>query len=119
LKTTIEALEQAGVRQPGKVHVGSKTALTSKETEIKVTTVGHASLEELPADYRDYLRVREHREGDKNAKEALYVRRLGRRPPANLRALPRIRGTRPPEIIANIAIGLIRSIPPIFVSHKR
>ncbi len=39
---------------------GSKAALTSKETEIKLTSVGRASLEELLADYRDYLRVSEH-----------------------------------------------------------
>lgn len=32
---------------------GSKAALTSKETEIKLTNVGRASLEELLADYRD------------------------------------------------------------------
>ena len=40
-----------------------------------------ASLEELLDDYRDYLRVREHREWDKNSREALYVRRLGRKTP--------------------------------------
>ena len=44
---------------------GSKAALTSKETEIKLTNVGRASLEELLDDYRDYLRVREHRDGTK------------------------------------------------------
>lgn len=31
---------------------------TSKETEIKLTNVARASLEELLADYRDFLRTR-------------------------------------------------------------
>ena len=36
----------------------SMAAATSKETEIKLTNVARASLEELLADYRDFLRVR-------------------------------------------------------------
>jgi four helix bundle protein len=35
---------------------GSMAAGTSKETEIKLTNVARASLEELLADYRDFLR---------------------------------------------------------------
>jgi four helix bundle suffix protein len=86
---------------------GSKAALTSKETEIKLTNVGRASLEELLDDYRDYLRVREHREWDKNSKEALYVRKLGRRVPQTYELYREFVETRPPEVIANIAICLI------------
>ena len=37
---------------------GSMAAATSKETEIKLTSVARASLEELLADYRDFLRTR-------------------------------------------------------------
>jgi len=37
---------------------GSMASATSKETEIKLTNVARASLEELLADYRDFLRVR-------------------------------------------------------------
>ena len=57
---------------------------TSKETEIKLTNVARASLEELLTDYHDFLRTRGHTGWDKNSKEALYVRRLsaGRIPPA-------------------------------------
>ena len=40
--------------------------------------MGRASLEELLADYRDYLRVRDHALWEKDSKEAQYVRRLGR-----------------------------------------
>ena len=86
---------------------GSKAALTSKETEIKLTNVGRASLEELLDDYRDYLRVREHHEWDKNSREALYVRRLGRKLPQTYELYREFVETRPPETIANIAICLI------------
>src|SRR5882724_13430457 len=36
----------------------SMASATSKETEIKLTNVARASLEELLADYQDFLRVR-------------------------------------------------------------
>jgi len=60
---------------------GSKAATTSKETEIKLTNVGRANLEEVLADYRDYLRVRDLRMWEKDSKEALFVRKLGRQTP--------------------------------------
>ena len=37
---------------------GSQASGTSKEAEIKLTNVARASLEELLADYRDFLRIR-------------------------------------------------------------
>ncbi len=60
---------------------GSKAATTSKETEIKLTNVARASLEELLADYRDYLRVRDLPIWEKDSKQALFVRELGRKTP--------------------------------------
>ena len=86
---------------------GSKAGTTSKETELKLTNVARASLEELLDDYRDYLRVREHREWDKNSKEAIYVRRLGRKVPQTYELYREFMDTRPPEIVANIALCLI------------
>ena len=86
---------------------GSKAALTSKETEIKLTNVGRASLEELLADYRDYLRVRDHAIWDKDSKEALYVRKLGAQKNQSYETYRSYVETRPPEVIANIAICLI------------
>ncbi len=86
---------------------GSKAAQTSKEMEIKLTNVGRASLEELLADYRDYLRVRDHVIWDKDSKEAQFVRRLGRKTPHTFELYRQIFDTRPPEVIANIALCLI------------
>src|ERR1043166_8319979 len=56
---------------------GSLASGTSKKTEIKLTSVARASLDELLEDYRDYLRVRGLRLWEKNSREALFVRRLG------------------------------------------
>ena len=59
---TVDQMIQSARSGKKNILEGSKAALTSKETEIKLTNVGRASLEELLDDYRDYLRVREHRE---------------------------------------------------------
>jgi len=104
---TVDQMIQSARSGKKNILEGSKAALTSKETEIKLTNVGRASLEELLDDYRDYLRVREHREWDKNSREALYVRRLGRKVPQTFELYREFVETRPPEVIANIAICLI------------
>jgi len=104
---TVDQMIQAAHSGKKNLLEGSKAALTSKETEIKLTNVGRASLEELLDDYRDYLRVREHREWDKNSREALYVRKLGRKMPQTYELYREFVETRPPETIANIAICLI------------
>ena len=86
---------------------GSKAALTSKETEIKLTNVARASLEELLDDYRDFLRARDFPLWDKESKEARYVRQLGRKTPQSYEDYREFIETRPPQVIANIAICLI------------
>ena len=96
---------------------GSMASGTSKETEIKLTNVARASLEELLADYCDYLRTRGLRLWEKDSKETVYVRRLGsnRSHESNKSYKtnetyetyrPYIE-TRPPEVVANIIICLI------------
>ena len=47
---------------------------TSKKTELKLTNVAKASLEELLLDYEDFLRQRRLPLWDKNSREALAVR---------------------------------------------
>lgn len=104
---TVDQMIQAARSGKKNLLEGSKAALTSKETELKLTGVSRASLEEVLDDYRDFLRVREHAEWDKNSKEALYVRRLGRIVPQTYELYRKFVDTRPPEVIANIAICLI------------
>ena len=54
---------------------GSMAAATSKKTELKLTNVAKASLEELLLDYEDFLRQRRLPQWDKDSSEALAVRR--------------------------------------------
>jgi four helix bundle suffix protein len=86
---------------------GSQASGTSKETEIKLTNVARASLEELLEDYRDFLRTGGLRLWDKNSREARYVRRLGARPDSSYESYRTYIETRPPEVVANILICLI------------
>ncbi len=104
---TVDQMIQSARSGKQNILEGSKAALTSKETEIKLTSVGRASLEELLADYRDYLRVRDHAIWDKDSKEAQFVRRLGRKTPHTFELYREFLETRPPEVIANILICLI------------
>lgn len=104
---TVDQMIQSARSGKQNILEGSKASLTSKETELKLTSVSRASLEELLADYRDYLRVRDHAIWGKDSKEALFVRQLGRKTPQTFDLYREIVETRPPEVIANIAICLI------------
>ena len=104
---TVDQMIQAARSGKKNVLEGSKAAVTSKEMELKLTGVGRASLEELLDDYKDFLRARDLKIWDKDSKEALYVRRLGRKVPQTYELYREFVETRPPEIIANIAICLI------------
>ena len=104
---TVDQMIQSARSCKQNILEGSKAATTSKETEIKLTNVGRASLEELLADFRDYLRVRDLQIWDKDSKEALFVRDLGRRTPQTFEFYREFAETRPAEVIANIAICLI------------
>jgi len=76
---------------------GSKAARTSKETEIKLTNVARASLEELLDDYEDYLRARDLVMWPKDSREARYVRQLGRKTPQTYELYREFVETRPPD----------------------
>jgi four helix bundle suffix protein len=54
---------------------GSMASAISKKTELKLTGVARASLEELLLDYEDFLRQRGLRIWDKDSPQALAVRR--------------------------------------------
>ena len=105
-RTTDQMIQAA---RSGKQNIleGSQASGTSKETELKLTNVARASLEELLEDYRDFLRVGRHPQWDKDSKEALYVRKLGGRSPASYEDYRDFIDTRPGPIVANILICLI------------
>jgi len=104
---TIDQMIQSARSGKQNILEGSKAGTTSKETEIKLTSVARGCLEELLADYRDYLRVRDHKIWEKDSKQALYARDLGRKTPQTYELYREYVESRPPEVVANIAICLI------------
>ena len=104
---TVDQMIQSARSGKQNILEGSKAAQTSKEMEIKLTNVGRASLEELLADYRDFLRVRDLAIWDKDSKEARFVRRIGCRTPQTFEIYREFVATRPAQVVANIALCLI------------
>ena len=87
---------------------GSFASGTSKETEIKLTNVARASLEELLADYRDFLRLRNLDEWPPNHPYTRRLRELNRAPNATYATFRKGIENPDPAISANVIIGLIR-----------
>lgn len=104
---TIDQMVQAARSGKQNILEGSKASGTSKEMELKLTNVARASLEELLADYEDFLRVRGFAIWEKTSREAQYVRKLGGRAGITFQAFRQFVDTRPGEIVANIALCLI------------
>jgi restriction system protein len=97
---------------------GSMGSATSKKTELKLTGVARASLEELLLDYEDFLRQRGLRLWDKNSPEALAVRRkylsdMSDKPDRSKNLKPAAESdpysirTASPEVAANTIICLV------------
>jgi four helix bundle suffix protein len=87
---------------------GSQASGTSKETEIKLTSVARASLEELLADYLGFLRVRGLKEWPAEHRYAIRLRELNRIPKATYETFRKGIESPDPEIAANVILGLIR-----------
>ena len=73
---TVDQMVQAARSGKQNIAEGSQASGTSTETEIKLTNVARASLEELLVDYEDYLRVHGLRAWPKSSPEARYIRNL-------------------------------------------
>ena len=104
---TIDQMIQAARSGKQNILEGSKASRTSSEVEIKLTNVAGASLEELLDDYHDFLRARKLSLWSKASREAQFVRRLGANPDVTYAQYQDFCETRPPEVVANIAICLI------------
>ncbi|MDE5976458.1 MAG: four helix bundle suffix domain-containing protein [Muribaculaceae bacterium] len=103
---TIDQMVQAARSGKQNIAEGSAAGSTSKETEIKLTNVAKASLQELLIDYEDYLRVRGLEQWPKEDIRVAQTRNFcnHERNSANImKKLPE----RSDETIANIAITLI------------
>ena len=104
---TVDQMIQAARSGKQNISEGSEASGTSKETELKLTNVARASLGELLNDYQDFLRVRDLKLWEKDSKEATYIRRLGNGPHVTYESFREFVETRPPEVVANIAICLV------------
>ena len=104
---TTDQMVQAARSGKQNILEGSQASGTSKETELKLTNVARASLEELLEDYRDALRTSGDALWDKDSKEALFVRKLGAGPTCSYEDFRGFIETRPAPVVANIIISLI------------
>ncbi len=105
---TVDQMVQAARSGKQNIIEGSMASATSKESEIKLTNVARASLEELLADYRDFLRIRGLEEW---SRDHPYARRLGdliRTPNASYETFQKGIEHEDPAIAANVIIGLIK-----------
>lgn len=105
---TVDQMVQAARSGKQNIIEGSMASATSKEAEIKLPNVARASLEELLADYRDFLRVRGLEEWDKDHPFAHRLRGLLRTPGANYETFRKGLEHPDPAVAANVIIGLIK-----------
>ena len=105
---TFDQMVQAARSGKQNIIEGSMASGTSKETEIKLTNVARASLEELLEDYRDFLRTRGLVEWTREHPYAQRLRELNRKPEGNFETFRKGIENTDPAISANVIIGLIR-----------
>lgn len=103
---TVDQMVQAARSGKQNIAEGSAAGSTSKETEIKLTNVAKASLQELLIDYDDFIRTRDFELWEKNSPKAVATRRIcaTKNDSSFFREAVRIRSA---ETVANIAIILI------------
>jgi four helix bundle suffix protein len=105
---TIDQMVQAARSGKQNIAEASMASATSKETEIKLTNVARASLEELLIDYEDFLRTRKLPIWEKEHRLVSRLRDLNRTPNANYETFRRAIENHEPEICANTMITLIK-----------
>ena len=94
---------------------GNQAASTSSETEIKLTNVAKASLEELLVDYEDYIRVRDLQPWDNQHPRYEKMREYARSEQIKKDYAEKIQRMNDEEI-ANLCITLIHQA--IYMLHK-
>jgi four helix bundle suffix protein len=105
---TASQMTQAARSGKQNIAEGSMASATSKETEIKLTNVARASLEELQIDYEDFLRTKKLPLWEKEHRLVNRLRELNRTPNANYETFRKAIEHADPEICANTMITLIK-----------
>ena len=112
---TIDQMVQAARSGKQNIAEGNQAAATSSETEIKLTNVAKASLEELLNDYEDYLRVRNLQQWGNRHPRYEKMRQYARSEQIKKDYADKIRQMNDEEI-ANLCITLIHQA--IYMLHK-
>ncbi len=107
---TVDQMVQAARSGKQNIAEASMASGTSKETEIKLTNVARASLEELLIDYKDFLRTNKLPLWDKNHRLALRFREINRTPNATYEIYQKAIEHKEPEICANSMVCLINIV---------
>lgn len=105
---TIDQMVQAARSGKQNIAEASVASGTSKESEIKLTNVARASLEELLIDYRDFLRTHKLNEWEKDHPYAKHLRLMNKNMPTAYATFQKGIENANPEICANVMIGLIK-----------
>ncbi len=105
---TVDQMVQAARSGKQNIAEGSQASGTSKEFEIKLTSVARASLEELLIDYQDFLRTRSLQEWPKEHRYVKRLQELLRVPDSNYETFRKAVENDDIEIRANAIIGLIK-----------
>jgi four helix bundle protein len=98
---TIDQIIQAARSGKQNIAEASMASATSKETEIKLTKVARASLEELLIDYEDFLRTNHLNKWEKDNRLSLRFSELNRTPNASYQTFQRAIENIDPAICAN------------------
>lgn len=107
---TIDQMVQAARSGKQNIAEASVASATSKETEIKLTNVARASLEELLIDYQDFLRTNKLKQWEKDHRFVTRFRELNRTPNATYDTYRKAFENTEPEICANSMICMIRIV---------
>jgi four helix bundle suffix protein len=106
---TVGQMVQAARSGKQNIAEASMASATSKETEIKLTNVARASLEELQIDYEDFLRTNKLPLWDKEHKLVARLRELNKSTPKPAyETFVKAIEHESPEISANTMITLIK-----------
>lgn len=112
---TVDQMVQAARSGKQNIAEGNQAAATSSETEIKLTNVAKASLEELLDDYEDYLRVRKLEQWNKLHPRYARMREYARSEKIREEYAEKIPKMNDEEI-ANLCITLIHQA--IYMLHR-
>lgn len=104
---TVDQMVQAARSGKQNIVEASMASATSKETEIKLTNVARASLEELKVDYQDFLRSNHQEIWGTDHPFLQRFRKINRTPGANYETYQKAIEHQQPEICANSMICLI------------